>query len=64
METIVSAGAKYQRGTVKRDPRMPVWEQVESIAEDYEGFDWTSVHGGEINFIYLRKVDDRDGRTH
>lgn len=53
----IKAGAKYQQGQVKRDPRIPVWEQVESIAEDYEGFDWTSVHGGVIRFVYLRKKE-------
>ena len=56
-DPIVVSGAKYQYGEVKRDPRIPVWDQVESIAEDYEGFDWTSVSGGVIRFVYLRKKE-------
>ena len=56
-DQIVVSGAKHQHGEVKRDPRIPVWEQVESLAEDYEGFDWTSVHGGVIRFVYLRKKE-------
>jgi len=54
---IVKSGVKYPTGEVKRDPRIPLWDQVEAIAEDYEGFEWTSVHGGVIRFIYLRKKE-------
>lgn len=57
-ETIVKSGAEYKHGSIRLDPRIPTWEQVESIAEDYVGFDWTSVQHGVLNFIYLRKVED------
>lgn len=56
-DPIVVAGAKYKHGEVKRDPRIPWKDQIDSIAEDYEGFDWTSVSGGWIRFIYLRKKE-------
>lgn len=54
---MIECGAKYQHGEVKRDPRIPYKEQLEALAEDYEGFDWTSVSGGVIRFVYLRKKE-------
>lgn len=57
---VVKAGANYKFGEVKRDPRMSPWEQIESIEEDYIGFDWTSVHGGVIRFVYLEKRSDAE----
>ena len=54
MESVMIAGRKYYIGEVKRD-RSPLNEQLESIAEDYEGFDWISVSHGVIRFYYLRK---------
>ena len=57
---IVKAGAKYQHGEVRRDPRIPWKDQVESLAEEYIGFDWTSVHGGVIRFVYLEKRSDKE----
>lgn len=56
-EPLCKAGAKYLSGEVKRDPRIPWKDQVDAIAEDYEGFDWTSVSGGVIRFIYLKKKE-------
>ena len=58
IDPVVSAGAKYQHGEVKRDPKIPWKDQVEALAEDYEGFDWISVSGGVIRFIYLRERGD------
>lgn len=46
----------FKIGEVKRD-RSPLAEQLESLAEEYEGFDWISVHGGVIRFYYLRKKE-------
>lgn len=48
------AGRTYYIGEVERD-RGPLNEQLESLAEDYEGFDWLSVSHGVIRFYYLRK---------
>ena len=53
-KTFQVAGREYRIGEVKRD-RGPLNEQLESLAEEYEGFDWLSVHGGIIRFYYLRK---------
>lgn len=53
----VKAGAKYKHGEVKRDPKMSPWEQIESLEEDYEGFDWISVNGGKITFVYLSRKE-------
>ena len=57
MSAIVKAGAEYQHGEVKRDPKMSPWEQIESLEEDYEGFEWISVHGGKITFKYLSRKE-------
>ena len=43
----------YKIGEVKRDYRIPLDEQLESIAEDYIGFDWISVSHGVIRFYYI-----------
>lgn len=48
------AGRTYHIGEVERD-RSPLAEQLESLAEEYEGFDWLSVSHGVIRFYYLRK---------
>lgn len=45
----------YKIGEVKRDGKMTLDEQLESLAEDYVGFDWISVSCGVIKFYYLRK---------
>ena len=45
----------FKIGEVNRDGKMTLDEQLESLAEEYEGFDWISVHGGVIRFYYLRK---------
>lgn len=47
----------YKIGEVKRDGKMTLDEQLESLAEDYVGFEWISVHGGVIRFFYLRKKE-------
>lgn len=46
------AGRTWYIGEVKRD-RSPLNEQLESLAEEYEGFDWISVSHGVIRFYYL-----------
>lgn len=50
------AGRTYCIGEAKRD-RSPLNEQLESLAEEYEGFDWISVSHGVIRFYYLRKKE-------
>ena len=46
----------YKIGEVKRDGKMTLDEQLEMLAEEYEGFDWISVSHGVVRFFYLRKV--------
>lgn len=58
IDPIVVAGANYQHGEAKRNPRIPLQDQLESLAEDYEGFDWISVSSGVISFVYLRERSD------
>ena len=43
----------YKIGEVKRDGKMTLDEQLESLAEDYVGFDMISVSHGVIRFYYL-----------
>ena len=50
------AGRTYRIGEVERD-RSPLAEQLESLEEEYEGFDWLSVSHGVIRFYYLRKKE-------
>lgn len=50
------AGRTWYIGEVKRD-RSPLNDQLESLAEDYEGFEWISVSHGVIHFYYLRKKE-------
>lgn len=50
------AGRTWYIGEVKRDRKMTLDEQLESLAEEYEGFDWISVSHGVVRFYYLRKV--------
>ena len=53
MDRSVQLGGKtWYIGEVKRD-RSPLNEQLESLAEDYEGFDWISVSHGVIRFYYI-----------
>lgn len=47
----------YKIGEVKRDGKMTLDEQLESLAEDYVGFDWISVSHGVVRFFYLRKKE-------
>lgn len=54
--SVTIAGQKWYIGEEKRD-RSPLNEQLESLAEDYEGFDWISVSHGVIRFYYLRKKE-------
>lgn len=56
MESVTIAGRTYYIGEIERD-RSPLNEQLESLAEDYEGFDWISVSHGVIRFYYLRKKE-------
>ena len=56
MESVTIAGRTYHIGEVKRD-RSPLNEQLESLAEEYEGFDWISVSHGVVRFFYLRKKE-------
>lgn len=50
------AGQTWYIGEAKRD-RSPLNEQLESLAEDYEGFEWISVSHGVVRFYYLRKKE-------
>ena len=50
------AGRTWYIGKVKRD-RNTLTEQIESLAEDYEGFEWIGVSQGIIKFYYLRKKE-------
>ena len=54
--SVMIAGRKWYIGEAKRD-RSLLNEQLESLAEDYEGFDWISVSHGVIRFYYLRKKE-------
>lgn len=56
MESVMIAGQKWYIGEVRRD-RSPLAEQLESLAEEYEGFDWISVSCGMVRFYYLRKKE-------
>ena len=57
MEKSVQLGGRtWYIGEVKRD-RSLLAEQLESISEDYEGFDMISVSHGVIRFYYLRKKE-------
>lgn len=58
IDPIIVAGANYQNGETKRNPRIPLQDQLESLAEDYEGFDWISASGGVIRFVYLKERSD------
>lgn len=51
--SVTIAGRKHYIGEVKRDGKMPLNEQLESLAEEYVGFDWISVSHGVIRFYYL-----------
>jgi len=53
-KSVQLGGRTWYIGEVKRD-RSLLAEQLESLAEDYEGFDWISVSHGVIRFYYLRK---------
>ena len=39
-------------GHEKRNYKMPLREQIESIAEDYEGFEYLYTYCGIITFMY------------
>ena len=57
MDTAVTLGGRtWYIGEAKRD-RSLLNEQLESLAEDYEGFDMISVSHGVIRFYYLRKKE-------
>ena len=43
----------YKIGEVKRNGKMTLDEQLESLAEEYVGFDWISVLHGVIRFYYI-----------
>ena len=47
----------YKIGEVKRDYKMLLDEQLESLSEKYDGFDWISVSHGVIRFYYLKVRD-------
>ena len=57
---IVKSGAEYKHGEVKRNPRIPWEDQKEALEEEYIGFDWTSVSGGKVRFVYLEKRSDEE----
>lgn len=52
--SVTLGGITWYIGEVKRD-RSPLNEQLESLAEEYEGFDRIGVSQGIIKFYYLRK---------
>lgn len=54
--SVVLGGRRWKIGKAKRDYKMTLDEQLESIKEDYIGFDWIGCSGGEITFYYIRKA--------
>ena len=55
-KSITLGGRTWYIGEVRRD-RSPLKEQLESLAEDYDGFDMIGVSCGTIRFYYLRKKE-------
>lgn len=53
--SVTLGGVTWYIGEAKRD-RSTLAEQLESLAEEYEGFDWIGVSHGVVRFFYLRKV--------
>lgn len=49
-------GRRWNIGEVKRDGKMTLKEQLESLEEEYIGFDWISVSQGVIKFYYIRRA--------
>lgn len=47
-------GVMWYIGEVRRD-RSPLAEQLESLEESYEGFEWICVSCGKIRFYYKSK---------
>ena len=45
-------------GHVERNYRIPLKEQLESIAEDYVGFQYLYVSTGKIHFMYEKERDE------
>lgn len=56
----IKCGADYKYGEVKRDKRIPWKDQVDALAEQYEGFDWTSINAGVIRFVYLSERSENN----
>lgn len=52
--SVTLGGRTWYIGEVRRD-RSLLNEQLESLAEDYEGFDFIGVSCGVIRFYYTRK---------
>jgi len=49
-------GCEYMKiGHIERDYRMTLKEQLESIAEDYEGFQYICVSCRKITFMYEKE---------
>lgn len=53
--TKVIAGKEFTFEDVKRIPKMPYQEQIESMSEDYEDFDWIHVTTDSITICYTKK---------
>lgn len=49
-------GRRWNIGEVKRDGKMTLNEQLESLEEEYIGFDWIGCSGGVIKFYYIRRA--------
>lgn len=51
-------------GHIERDYHMTIKEQLESIAEDYEGFDYIGVISRKITFMYDKERGVRNEEVH
>lgn len=49
-------GRRWNIGEVKRDGKMTLSEQLESLREEYVGFDWIGLSCGIIKFYYIRRA--------
>lgn len=43
-------------GHIARNYKIPLREQLESLAEDYEGFTYLYVNCGKIHFMYEKEI--------
>ena len=50
-------GKKYIFEDIKRIPKMPWKDQIESMQEDYNDFDWIHVTTDKIRICYTSKKE-------